>query len=155
MLIALIIVSVLLLAALGVVLLLWQSLLFSREEYTQLGVRHDHTLLDMQRQKDAAQAVVPFLAKTSVAMFYGEENGVQYSFAQRQEIARKVQTQNEALRRFNDIFGVTTTHEMMARANYGDPVAKAAVEELANAELVEELGLDVDLPPASNNPWPS
>lgn len=113
---------------------------------------YDREILVNQKQKDAARAVVPYLAKTSVDMFYGEREGVQYNFAQRQEISRKVQTQNAALRAFNDVFGVSPHQEIMARANTGDPDAQRELKLLQRRAYAEDLGPD-DESPRSTSPW--
>lgn len=145
-----IVLAVLLLIALGAVCVLVLAKADLVHELLSVKKRRDELEMEVSRQRVAAQDVVPYLAKTSVDMFYGAQEGVQYSFAERQEITRRVQKQNAALRHFNEIFGVTVTSEMMARAGVGDPESKAAVQEMLR---IEELGRNADLPPVEMNPW--
>src|SRR4051794_21741452 len=100
-----VIIFIAMLSALGLIIIQSLRLGYVQSRLADVSAAWDREMLKSQRQYDAARDVVPYLAKTSVDMFYGGQNGVQYSFAQRQEISRKVQHQNTVLRRFSEVFG--------------------------------------------------
>ena len=91
------------------------SLLNLRDERgrsRRLEKQLDQALLEQTRMTQAARDAFPYLAQTSVDLFYGEINGQQANFAQRQEIAAKVQKQNAAVLAYKKTFNITPSQEI-------------------------------------------
>lgn len=113
---------VLLYLAFTVYLVFWRAKTNDLIEHLEGKV--DGLLLAKERTRLAALGVLGYLPLSNVDIFYGAENGVQTNFAQRQEVMKKVQAQNEALRTFYEAFGFNAAQVDVAHRRV-NPTGKA------------------------------